>query len=98
MSMAAGDEIQGGYIVKQAQLRRGPPQKNTKVFHTKCFLKKKIDDAGKVKRFRACFIVCGNEETANDNIKLFAVLDFTAVKFVACIAAKQRWRPRHAHF
>lgn len=71
-----------------------PRPKSDKVLHSKFILKEKRSDEGYVIRYKARFVVRGNEENDNEEMSFYPVPDFTTIKLVMCIAKQRWWIPR----
>lgn len=66
-----------------------------KVLHSKFVLKRKCDQNKTITKHKARFVVCGNEETENEEESFSSVPDFSVLKLVMSIAKQRGWCERH---
>lgn len=77
--------------------KRVDPPRHEKIFHTKYALQRKRDGTGNISKYKARFVVCGNEEH-NENEAFSPLADFTVVKLILCLALQNKWKVRHYDF
>ena len=59
--------------------------------HSKFVLRIKRKGDGSIEKYKARFVVCGNEDDPIDVDNFAPVVDFTLVKLFLCIATQRNW-------
>lgn len=72
--------------------------KDRQVLHSKFVLFRKRDHTVTVKKYKARFVVCGNEEHEYDDECFSPVPDISTKKLIICFVKQRKWHVRHVDF
>lgn len=72
--------------------------KYTSVLHIKFGLWREPSHNGDIKKYKARFVVCGNEEHNNGNDCFSPIVDCTLIKLLQSLAMQKKWKVKPFEF
>lgn len=72
-----------------------PSTATDRLMNTKHFLLEKRDESGRVVRYKARLVVCGNEKEYSDKERFSPLGVFTMVKWAIWLSLQKRWVSQH---
>lgn len=67
------------------------PTTDLEVLHTKLILRRERNEEGDIEKYIERLVVCGKEERDNNDC-FSAVVDYSMIKLLLCLAIQKKWR------